>query len=192
MKLLLLSATVAGSLLLSSCTSLTVDHASGRSPELIPQEFFNGTLCADGVVRDRSGAEIRRFNAQLQGSWNDLGVGTLDEVFYFYDEPGAEPVRETRVWTFNPVMTEEGAMLQASAGDVPQPTLMRWAGNAIYMSYTLRYGQEGDTIDLHMEDWMFRVADDVVVNETRMSKFGLHVGQVLLVMRRVPEGTVCL
>ena len=186
------AATLAAVFALSSCSSLSVDHAAGRTPELVPQDYFSGTLCADGVVRDRSGAEIRRFNAQLQGSWNDLGVGTLDEVFYFYDEPGADPVRETRVWTFTPVMTEEGSMLQASAGDVPEPTLMRWAGNAIYMSYTLRYGPVGDTIDLHMEDWMFRVTDDVVVNETRMSKFGLHVGQVLLVMRKVPDGTQCL
>ncbi len=183
---------LASSVIIASCSSLDVNHADGREPALIPQEFFNGKLCADGVVRDRSGAEIRHFNAVLYGSWNDLGEGTLDEVFYFYDEPGASPVEETRVWTFSPVTTEEGTALQASAGDVPEPTLMRWAGNAISMSYTLRYGEPGDTIDLHMDDWMFQVADGVVVNETRMSKFGLHVGQILLVMRKVPESHSCL
>jgi len=192
MNYLLPAVVLLSTVTLTSCSSLTVDHADGRSPEFVPQEFFSGKLCADGVVRDRSGAEIRRFNAELQGEWNDLGEGTLDEVFMFYDEPGADPVRETRLWSFTPVTTKNGPALEASAGDVPEPTIMRWAGNAVYMSYTLRYGQPGDTIDLHMEDWMFRVSDDVVVNETKMSKFGLHVGQILLVMRRVPDSVSCL
>ncbi|WP_286716033.1 DUF3833 family protein [Thalassolituus sp. UBA2009] len=39
---------------------------------------------------------------------------------------------------------------------------------------------------------MFQVADGVVINETRMSKWGIHVGQVLLVMRKVPDGYQCL
>jgi len=36
------------------------------------------------------------------------------------------------------------------------------------------------------------VADGVVINETRMSKWGLDVGQVLLVMRQVADDAVCL
>jgi hypothetical protein len=43
-----------------------------------------------------------------------------------------------------------------------------------------------------MDDWMFHVADGVVVNETRMTKFGIHVGQILLVMRKVDPETQCL
>src|SRR5690606_40786402 len=68
-----------------------------------------------------------------------------------------------------------------------EETRMTHAGNSIHMAYTLRYGQPGDTIDLHMDDWMYQVADGVVINETRMSKWGLDVGQVLLVMRQRSE-----
>jgi len=178
--------------LLSACSGISVDHAEGRTPKLIPQSFFDGRICADGVVRDRSGEEIRSFNAEINASWDESGEGTLDEVFYFYDEAGAEPKRETRIWTLTPEVGEEGEYLRASASDVPEPTEMRWAGNAIYMSYMLRYGEPGDTIDLNMEDWMFQVADGVVVNETRMSKFGLYVGQILLVMRKVGDDVSCL
>lgn len=177
---------------LSACSSVTVEHAAGRTPSLVPQDFFNGKICADGVVRDRSGAEIRSFNAEIIGRWDEQGVGTLDEVFYFYDEPGAAAKEETRVWTLTPTMTERGAALTAQASDVPKATTMYWAGNAIQMSYVLRYGEPGDTIDLSMDDWMFQVADGVVVNETRMSKFGLHVGQILLVMRKVDDNVGCL
>ncbi|MBL4879605.1 MAG: DUF3833 family protein [Hyphomonas sp.] len=79
-----------------------------------------------------------------------------------------------------------------NGSDVPEATTMYWAGNAIHMSYMLRYGDPGDTIDLNMDDWMYQVADGVVVNETKMSKFGLHVGQILLVMRKVDNSVGCL
>ena len=182
------------SLNLMACSGVTVEHADGRKPELTPSGFFNGKLCADGLVRDRSGAEIRNFNAEIMASWDDKGVGTLDEVFWFYDEPGDYPKEETRVWTLKPTTTENGKpAYSAVASDVPEPTLMTFAGNAIQMQYTLRYKREnGDTIDLSMDDRMFKVADGLVVNETQMSKFGLDVGQILLVMRQVDEETECL
>lgn len=172
----------------SSCSSLSIDHAEGRSPRLLPNEFFTGSICADGVVRNRSGEQIRSFNAHIVGSWDSDGTGTLDEVFIFDDGGNTEPVKETRVWTLKPT---PGGYL-ASATDVPEPTLMEYAGNTIHMSYILNYGEPGDTISLSMDDWMFKVSDGVVINETRMSKFGFHVGQVLLVMRQVDESVDCL
>lgn len=39
----------ASTLLLSGCSSIGVDDYAERSPKLIPQEFFNGKLCADGL-----------------------------------------------------------------------------------------------------------------------------------------------
>jgi len=181
------------SALLTGCAGVQVEEYAGRAPALDPRTFFDGTICADGVVRDRSGKQIRQFNARILASWEDQGngseTGTLDEVFYFYDEPGAEAVEETRVWTLTP---NGSGGYHASATDVPQPTTMKHAGNSIQMAYTLRYGKPGDTLDLDMDDWMFQVADGVVINETRMSKWGIHVGQVLLVMRKVPAGYECL
>lgn len=179
---------------LTGCSHLTVDHARGFQSELIPQEFFQGKICADGVVRDRSGAEIRAFNAVINASWDTDGVGTLDEVFYFdegLNDAGElqEATRETRIWTLTP--QADNKSYQATATDVPQAGLMTFAGNGIHMNYVLQYGEPGDTIALDMDDWMYQVADGVVVNETKMSKFGIHVGQVLLVMRQVSQETVC-
>lgn len=171
------------SLLLNGCSSISVDDNAGRAPELNPKEFFSGKLCADGVVRDWRGRQIRQFNAQILASWDEQGIGTLDEVFDFDDG------RETRVWTLTP--DSEGGF-RAVASDVPKETRMTHAGNSIHMAYTLRYGEAGDTIDLSMDDWMYQVADGVVVNETRMSKWGIGVGQILLVMRKVENEHECL
>lgn len=173
----------ATALSLTGCSSITVENYAERTPKLIPQEFFNGKICADGVVRDWRGRQIRQFNAQILASWDDKGVGTLDEIFDFDDG------RETRIWTLTP---DTLGSLSATASDVPKKTRMTYAGNSIHMGYTLRYGEPGDTIDLKMDDWMFQVADGVVVNETRMSKWGIGVGQILLVMRKVENEHECL
>lgn len=169
--------------LVASCSSVSVSDYEGRQPVLDPRVFFDGKICADGVVRDRAGRQIRQFNAQILATWDEQGIGTLDEIFEFDDGT------ETRIWTLTP--TPKGAY-RASASDVPEETTMRYAGNVIHMSYLLRYGEPGDTIDLNMDDWMFQVADGVVINETVMTKFGLRVGQVLLVMRQVTDDYNCL
>jgi hypothetical protein len=174
-------------LLLSACSSVSVQDYAQRQPKLDPREFFDGKLCADGVVRDWKGEQIRQFNASILATWDEQGVGTLDEVFQFDDG------RETRIWTLTPITNGDGQRAyRAKANDVPEPTVMNFAGNAIHMNYMLRYGEPGDTIDLTMDDWMFKVADGVVVNETTMSKWGFDVGQVLLVMRKVDEGHKCI
>jgi len=173
---------------LSACSSIDVQTYQDRSPTLTPEQFFQGKICADGVVRDYSGEQIRSFQARIDASWDDQGVGTLDEVFRFQNEDGTSNI-ETRIWTLQP---NADGTYQASANDVPVPTTMEYAGNAIHMAYDLEYGDPGDTISLHMNDWMYQVREGVVINETRMSKWGIDVGQILLVMRQVSDKTLCL
>lgn len=168
---------------LSACSSLDVNDYADRGPVLDPRSFFEGQLCADGVVRSRSGEQIRQFQARILASWDEQGVGTLDEIFEFDDGV------ETRIWTLIP---EQEGVYRASANDVPKATQLRYAGNAIHMNYVLRYGEPGDTIDLTMDDWMFLVSPGVVVNETVMSKWGIRVGQVLLVIRQVADDEACI
>ena len=174
--------------LLAGCSAVTVDRYARSALVLEPERFFQGKLCADGLVRDYQDRVIRRFNARILASWDERGVGTLDEVFQFDDKPAGDV--ETRVWTLAPE-PQPGAY-RASAGDVPEPALMRYAGNSLHMNYTLNYGEGDDAIQLQMDDWMFLVAEGVIVNETKMSKWGLPVGSVLLVIRQVDASTACL
>ncbi|WP_396588231.1 DUF3833 family protein [Bermanella sp. R86510] len=185
MKYLLLSMLA---LLMMGCSHTQIADYQGRTPTLDPKVFFDGKICADGVVRDYSGKQIRSFNAEIVATWDEQGVGTLDEVFEFQEEDG-QIKTETRVWTLTP---RDDGTYKAQANDVPTATTMRHAGNSIHMNYVLEYGEPGDTLDLTMDDWMFQVRDGVVINETRMSKWGLHVGQILLVMRQVDDTQSCL
>ena len=184
--LMLLACGLGGSLLLTGCSSPALYENSWRTPRLQPADFFNGVICADGVVEDYAGDQIRHFNALIQASWQG-DTGTLDEVFYFHDAPGQAPKRETRIWT----LKKEGDVYRARATDVPQWTTMAFAGNSLQMQYTLEYGEPGDTISLSMDDRMVQVSDGVVVNETSMSKLGFTVGKVLLVMRKADKVNAC-
>lgn len=162
-------------LLLAGCASPSLDDYRDRSPALIPDRFFQGTLFARGVVKDWSGEVIRTFDATIDASWSAEGVGALDEVFR-YDDGEVD----TRVWTLTP---EEGGY-RAEAGDVVEPGFMEWQGNAIRMNYVLEVPYGDGTINVRMDDWMYLITPDTLINETSMSKWGFPVGEVVLVIQR--------
>lgn len=160
---------------LTGCAGPSLDDYQSRSPGLVPKDFFQGELSARGVVKDFSGEVIRTFDADIQASWNAEGVGTLDEVFRFSDGEV-----QTRVWTLTP----ESQGYHATAGDVVEPGLMRWQGNAIHMNYVLAVPYGDGTLDVRMDDWMYLITPDTLINETTMSKWGIDVGEVVLVIQK--------
>ncbi|MEC7815879.1 MAG: DUF3833 domain-containing protein [Pseudomonadota bacterium] len=160
---------------LTGCAGPSLDDYQSFEPALVPSEFFQGELSARGVVKDFSGAVIRTFDADITATWDDDGVGTLDEVFRFNDGEV-----QTRVWTLVP----EGDSYNATAGDVVEPGTMRWQGNAIHMNYVLRVSYGDGTIDVRMDDWMYLITPDTLINQTTMSKWGLDVGEVVLVIQK--------
>ena len=161
--------------LLAGCAGPALEDYSDRKPVLIPQAFFVGELSARGVVKDFSGEVIRTFDADISASWDSDGVGTLDEEFRFDDGEV-----QTRVWTLTP---DNGA-LHADAGDVVEPGTMRWQGNAINMNYVLRVPYGDDTIDVRMDDWMYLITPDTLINQTTMTKWGIEVGEIVLVISK--------
>jgi hypothetical protein len=165
---------------MTGCTSMAVERYAEQRPELVPEEFFDGRLTAHGVVKNRGGEVIRRFNAEITAYWKD-GVGTLEEDFLFDD--GEE---QRRVWTLRP--TGEGAYA-GTAGDVVGEGQVTVAGNAMFLDYVLRIPYGDGTLDLRIDDRMYLVSPDVLINESKMKKFGLRVGEILLVIERRPSGS---
>ena len=161
---------------LAACSTVSVDDYAQGTPAFIAEEFFDGPLIATGVLKNRSGAVIRRFTAQIDAYWRD-GVGTLDEDFVFDD--GEE---SRRVWTLTPVGVGE---YRATAGDVVGDGIARVAGNTMFLDYVLRVPYGDGTIDVRIDDRMYLVSDRVLINESTLSKFGFRVGEILLSIERV-------
>ena len=163
-------------LLLTGCSSVPVTRYAGQTPLLVPEEFFSGPLVAHGVVKDRGGEVIRRFSADIDASWSE-GVGTLDERFLFDDGE-----RDTRVWRLEPAGQGQ---YRATAGDVVGVGHAQVAGNAMFLDYVLRVPLGEGSIDLAIDDRMYLVSPDRLINESVMRKFGLRVGEILLVIERL-------
>jgi len=162
-------------LMINACASVSIEDYADNQPQLVAEQFFNGKLMAHGIVKDRSGSVIRYFSASIDASWED-GIGTLDENFIFDDGE-----KQSRIWTLKPVGDNA---YSATAGDVIGDGKMMVAGNSIFLDYVLRIPYDGDTIDLRIDDRMYLVSDRVLLNESIMTKWGVEVGRIMLVIEK--------
>tara|TARA_R110002110_G_scaffold415561_2_gene650815 strand:+ start:15094 stop:15642 length:549 start_codon:yes stop_codon:yes gene_type:complete len=157
----------------AACSTTTVQDYAGNTPAFVAEEFFDGQLSAHGIIKDRSGKVIRYFNADIKAYWQG-GVGTLEEDFIFDDGE-----LDRRVWTLSP--DGNGGYI-GTAGDVVGDGRISTAGNSMFLNYVLRIPYNGDTLDLRIDDRMYLVSPNILINESRMIKFGLTVGEIVLVI----------
>jgi hypothetical protein len=160
---------------IAACSSVPVSEYAENRPVMVVEDFFDGSLSAHGIVKNRSGKVIRYFNASIDASWED-GVGTLDEVFRFDD--GEE---QKRIWRL--VRNDSGGYI-GSANDVVGTSRLEVAGNSLFLDYVLRIPYEDGTLDLHIDDRMYLVSERVLINESVMTKWGFEVGQITLVIKK--------
>jgi hypothetical protein len=161
-------------MLLAGCTTSVRDYA-GREPQLDLREYLDGPLVAWGIVQDRSGEVTRSFRVDMVGRW-DGDTGVLEEDFTWSD--GAT---ERRVWTFRKV--DEHTYI-GTAGDVVGEARGEAFGNALRWRYTLALPWNDGTINVLLDDWMWLIQDDVLVNRSEIRKFGFRVGEVTLFFQK--------
>ena len=159
-------------ILLTGCASMKIEDFNNTKPEFIPQEYFNGKLRAYGIVKDRSGKIIRSFKGEMIGSWDKNGIGTLDE-FFVYDD--GEEMK--RVWTLKPI---ENKKFIATADDIVGESPMIANGNTVMIDYLMRTPYKSSTIDLSVQDWLHLQDDGVIINHSKMKKFGFVVGELVI------------
>ncbi|MBD3790011.1 MAG: DUF3833 domain-containing protein [Campylobacterales bacterium] len=158
--------------LLTGCSSMQIEDFSQTTPEFIPQKYFNGPMTAYGLVKDQNGKIIRSFKGELVGSWDANGVGTLDEKFVYSDGE-----TQTRVWTLKP--TGEKTFV-GTAEDIVGVANMVANGNTVMIDYTMRVPYNNSTIDIDVRDWLHLQEDGVILNHSKMKKFGFEVGELVI------------
>ncbi|MEM9253805.1 MAG: DUF3833 domain-containing protein [Pseudomonadota bacterium] len=162
---------------LAACSSVQVTDYRDFEPAIDLETFFDGPMTAHGVVKDRRGRVIRLFNADIQADWQ-AGVGTLDEQFLFDDGE-----KQYRKWTLTPVPDASDQYI-GTAGDVVGEGKLSTAGNSVFLDYTLRIPYGDGTIDVRVDDRMYLLTPDVLINESVLTKFNVRVGSLLLVILR--------
>ena len=141
-----------------------------EKPQLDLKQYFNGTLDAWGIFQDRSGKVIKRFTVVMTCTW-DGDNGTLDEDFTYSDG-----TKQRRIWK----LVKNGDNYTGTAADVVGQAIGVSAGNALNWSYTMALPVDGTIYEVQFNDWMYLVDNKVMLNRAEMSKFGFHLGQVLL------------
>jgi len=165
-------------LLTAACSQVQVNDYAEVQPKLDPTSFFTGKLSAHGIIQDRNHKVLRHFSADIQASWN-AGIGTLVEDFVFDDGE-----TQQRIWTLTP--DGQGGYI-GSAGDVVGGGQLSFSGNALFLDYVLRIPYGDSTIDVRVDDRMYLVTPNILINQSRMSKFGVGVGSIILTIIRHPE-----
>ncbi len=171
---------VLASLVLLLACSAHIEDYQGNTPELKLEEFFNGTLVAYGVVQNRSGVVTQRFRVDMQGNWRKDAQGVLQGELYekFYWDDGRE---QTRTWLISKVGANQ---YQGRAEDVKGAANGITAGNALYWAYQLEVPWGDGTVAITLDDWMYLLDEQQLMNKTKMTKFGFRVGEITLYIKR--------
>ncbi len=162
-------------LTLVSCSNHSLSHYQNELPKLDLREFFNGKIYAQGIVQDRSGKVTKRFNVDIQGSWND-DVCTLDEKFTYSDN-----TKSARIWKLSELAPLK---YEGRAHDVIGVAHGEVQGNTFFFQYNLDLPVGESSYNIHFEDWMYLLDNKTLLARSYMTKWGFRVGEVTIVMTK--------
>lgn len=161
-------------LALAACSSVDINDFRNEKPVLDLKRYFDGTIDAWGIVRNRDGTISQRFTVLILASWQG-DTGTLDESFIYSDGR-----TQKRVWT----LTKQGDRYIGRAADVVGEAIGETAGNAFRFRYVLDFPRGDGTVHLDVDDWMYLMDERTMLNRSSISKLGFEVAQVTLSFRK--------
>ncbi|ABG39850.1 putative lipoprotein [Paraglaciecola sp. T6c] len=167
MTILKTLALTAGAALLAGCSASIDDYRDTR-PTFSLKNYFDGEITAWGIVQDYSGKLTRRFCVDIVATWQG-NKGQLHESFFFNDG-----TRQTRIWKVN---VAQDQTVTGTAGDVVGQASGSSQGSAFNWQYTLTVPIDGTEYDFAIDDWMYALDDQRMMNRSYMKKFGVTVAE---------------
>ena len=161
--------------ILASCTGINLTRYKDKNPPFVLEEYFSKPVSAWGIVQDRSGNVIRRFEIKMHGKWQGH-EGEIREDFEFYDGE-----KQTRVWKVKKLGPYR---YEGRAEDIEGHGRGVISGNAMRWKYSLRLPVDGKIYSVDFDDWMWQMKKGVVINRSYMKKFGFNVGEVTVFLKR--------
>lgn len=140
------------------------------------ETYFAGHVRGWGIFQDRRGRVKREMVVDIVGAPTANGI-ILTEDFR-YGDGGTE----RRVWT---VERDGTRAYRGRADDVVGEARGERVGQALRWRYTLRVPVGPRRVAIQFDDWMFPQDDEVVINRSRATKFGLFVGELSMFFRKL-------
>jgi hypothetical protein len=158
-------------LLLAGCNTMKIEDFAGNQPELKLEQYFLGGTWAWGIFEDRFGNFKRSFTVHIDGRMAN-GQLILDEDFLYNDGE-----TDRRIWTITP---QANGHYRGTAEDVVGEASGQVVGNALNWQYLLDLPVGEKLIRVKFNDWMFLQPNQVLFNKAIVSKWGVHLGTVLI------------
>lgn len=162
------------------------DINNGTAPTLTPfvlEEFFNGVATGTGFYQGRGGTVGRQMSCRIEGQWDSTAQTlTLNEEFWFVDGR-----YETRIWTIAKKASND---YRFTASDIVGEGQGAHTETNVFASrYSLNYALPNPLLGrqsmvFSFQDYMLGVDDTRMINRSRMMKFGLWLGDIVLWIER--------
>jgi hypothetical protein len=163
-----------GLLMLAGCAAPGVATYLAEKPVLDIRTYFTGTVDGWGMVQERTGKLMRRFHVVIVCTWSG-GTGTLDESFDWSDGR-----KERRVWT----IVKNGDRYIGTAADVVGTAAGEASGNALRWVYVLKLPADQGGYEVDVDDWMYLVDKDTLLNRSTINKLGIRFGDITICFRK--------
>lgn len=135
------------------------------------EEFFDGTVVAQGQFQDVFGTARRRFDVTIEGTWDGREL-TLVEDFVYEDRS-----TEQRIWTLEKTGPESW---RGTAPGVIGEATGEERGDAFNWTYTIDLPVPDGTLRVTFDDWMWQLSETSVLNRAYMKKYGVDIGEVII------------
>ena len=137
--------------------------------------YFEGRTVASGVFEARGGQLKRRFTVDMTGR-ADGSTLVLEEHFLFDNGE-----RQERTWTLT---RGDGQSFTGTCEDAVSEASGHFDQGRAYLDSELRLKVGNRLIGMRFEDVFYDAGDGAVLNRSTVSKWGIRVGQVLILFRK--------
>lgn len=163
--------------LLTACAGKpSFNDPSLGGPKLDLEEYFDGTVTAQGQFQDIFGTVRTRFDVTITGTWDGTTLTLIEDFVY------ADKTTEQRIWR----LTKTGKdSWTGTAGGVIGAAMGVESGNRFNWKYEIDLPTGDTTTRVKFDDWMWLVDDKTLFNKAYMKRWGVTVGDVFIVFTKV-------
>lgn len=146
---------------------MAIDDFKFTTPELLPEDFFNGRLEGWAVLESLTGGLQRRATITAEGTWNsDKRTVRLTETYSFDDGN-----TDTLNWIIH---REAIGKYSGSEPSLDGNATGEQAGCAFHWTYTRDVPQaDGSKTKLNFDDWFYRIDERACIVRGSAGRAGL-------------------
>ncbi len=164
-------------LVLAACGTPSLDDPKLSDRKLDLERFFAGDLVAYGQFQDVFGNVSRRFEVDIEGTWDGQTLRLVEDFVY------EDASTEQRIWTLT--KTGPDSWTGTAPGVIGTATGQE-SGDTFNWAYTIDLPiAGGETIRVRFDDWMWLLSEDRLLNKAYMYRFGLYVGEVTITFEKL-------